>query len=82
MYQLKILLLNQITTSVITDQVKQEINSLRDTSNNIASSINEVTDSVNTLSNATVSQSQEIDTAATILRDFSNSMEKTSLQCN
>ena len=64
------------TTSVITDQVKQEINSLRDTSNNIASSINEVTDSVNTLSNATVSQSQEIDTAATILRDFSDSMEK------
>ena len=64
------------TTSVITDQVKQEINSLRSTSNNIASSINEVTDSVNTLSNATVSQSQEIDTAATILRDFSDNMEK------
>ena len=64
------------STSVITDQVKQEINSLRNTSNNIASSINEVTDSVNTLSNATVSQSQEIDTAATILRDFSDNMEK------
>lgn len=58
------------------DQVVKEFNSLQNTSNNIATSINEVSDSVNTLSSATVSQSNEINTAATILRDFSDNMEK------
>ncbi|PRR83027.1 methyl-accepting chemotaxis protein [Clostridium vincentii] len=60
----------------LSDGIIDEINSLQTNSNSITLSINEVSQSVNTLSNATVKQSQEIDTAATILKDFSESMEK------
>lgn len=65
---------NESSTNII-----NEVHSLQNTSNNIVQSINEVTDSVNTLSNATIKQSQEIDTASTILKEFSDSMEKLAL---
>jgi len=60
----------------ISDSIINEINSLQINSDSITLSINEVSQSVNTLSTATVKQSQEIDTAATILKDFSETMEK------
>lgn len=68
--------IENINISKISDEVVEKVKSLENTSNNIALSINEVSDSVNTLSSATITQSQEIDTAASILRDFSDSMEK------
>lgn len=67
---------NDRTDSNISDSIINEINSLQINSDSITLSINEVSQSVNTLSNATVKQSQEIDTAATILRGFSETMEK------
>ena len=63
-------------SSSVSQDIIDELQSLKDTSMNITSSINEVTESVNTLSSATVKQSQEIDTASNILKDFSTSMEK------
>ncbi|MGG7178074.1 methyl-accepting chemotaxis protein [Clostridium paraputrificum] len=68
--------IEEINVSKISEDVIDQINSLENTSNNISLSIHEVSQSVNTLSKATVTQSQEIDTAATILTDFSDSMEK------
>lgn len=63
-------------TSKISQNIISEVNILKTTSNNIAHSINDVSDSANTLSNATVKQSQEMDSATKLLRDFSGSMEK------
>jgi methyl-accepting chemotaxis protein len=62
--------------SKISQNIISEVNILKTTSNNIAHSINDVSDSANTLSNATVKQSQEMDSATKLLRDFSGSMEK------
>lgn len=68
--------INHKESSKISDSIINEINLLQTNSNSITLSINEVTESVNTLSTATINQSQEIDTAAKILKDFSESMEK------
>lgn len=63
-------------SSRLSESIIDEINSLQTNSSSITLSINEVTGSVNTLSHATVKQSQEIDTAAKILTEFSETMEK------
>ncbi|MBD7910240.1 MULTISPECIES: methyl-accepting chemotaxis protein [Clostridium] len=62
--------------SGISQDIVSEVNILKTTSDNIAHSINDISDSASTLSNATVKQSQEMDSATSLLRDFSGSMEK------
>lgn len=63
-------------TSKISENIINEVNSLKNTSDNINRSINEVSDSARTLSQATIRQSKEMDSATRLLRDFSDSMEK------
>lgn len=60
----------------ISKDILEEIDSLQDTSNDIVNSINNVANSINTFSIASVKQSQEMDSATTILHEFNESMEK------
>lgn len=73
---IKPLTIKEIEVNKISKDIVNKIKSLENTSNNIATSIHEVSDSVNGLSNATVVQSEEIGTTATLLNDFSSNMEK------
>ena len=70
----------QITPVTTKDKISkdelEELNSLKNTSNDIASSINNVSNSLNTFSNATVKQSQEMNSSTSMLHDFNTSMEK------
>ncbi|SFU83314.1 Methyl-accepting chemotaxis protein (MCP) signalling domain-containing protein [Clostridium sp. DSM 8431] len=52
-----------------------EISSLKNTNDDITTSIGRISNSVNTLSEATVRQSEEINSTTNILRDFNENME-------
>ncbi|MDS0525566.1 methyl-accepting chemotaxis protein [Clostridium sp. SHJSY1] len=66
----------QAQSPKISENIINEVNSLKNTSDNITRSINDVSDSARTLSQATIKQSHDMDSAAKLLRDFSDSMEK------
>lgn len=66
----------QMNEEKISKDILKEIHSLKNTSNEIASSINNVSASINTFSDATVRQSQEMNYTNNMLHDFNTSMEK------
>lgn len=66
----------KINEDKIPKDVLEEINSLKNTSDEITDSINNVSSSVTTFSDATVKQSQEMNSATNILHEFNESMEK------
>lgn len=57
------------------DLIKEKISILKDTSLNISTSVHEVNDTLNNLSEATLSQTEEITLANSILYEFNNCME-------
>ena len=70
----------QITPIVAKDKIPkdvlEELDLLKNTSNEIATSINKVSNSINIFSDATVKQSQEMNSTTDMLHDFNTSMEK------
>ncbi|MBE6049659.1 MAG: chemotaxis protein [Clostridium sp.] len=70
---------NKKNSGIISNEISNEINSLKSTSNNISHSINEITNSISSFSSASIKQSQEMDTATRILHDFNSNMENLSI---
>lgn len=60
----------------ISQNILSQINNLKNTSDKITDSINDVSESVSTLSEATIKQSQEMNTTTNKLKDFNDNMEK------